>query len=166
VTAAERVVALRPAREEDWEFFARVYASTRQAELAAVPWSDEERAAFLEQQFAAQSADYRANYPDASFDVVLVAGEPAGRLIVDRRDDEIGIVDIALLPAFRGSGIGTGLLRSLVDESEAAGTPLAIHVERENPARRLYERLGFTPVADLGVYLKLVRPPVRRAVPS
>jgi ribosomal protein S18 acetylase RimI-like enzyme len=152
-------VALRPARDDDYDFFARVYASTREEELAPVPFTAEQKAAFLAQQFAAQTKHYAEHYADASFAVILVDGERAGRLIVGRWEREIRIADIALLPPFRGAGVATRLLRSLIAESEADGKPLTIHVERENAAMRLYERLGFGPVEDRGVYLKMERPP-------
>ena len=104
-------------------------------------------------QFDAQHAHYQEHYPGAAFDVILVDGQPAGRLYVAREDDEIRIVDIALLPEYRNRGIGTRLLRGLQSEAAAAGKPLSIHVERFNPALRLYERLGFRQIEDQGVYL-------------
>jgi ribosomal protein S18 acetylase RimI-like enzyme len=91
--------------------------------------------------------------------VVLVDGEPAGRLYVRRGDREIRIVDIALLPERRGNGIGTSLLRDLLAEADATGKSVTIHVERFNPALRLYERLGFAVAEDKGVYLFLERLP-------
>jgi ribosomal protein S18 acetylase RimI-like enzyme len=136
-----------------------VYASTRAEELAVVPWDDAQKAAFLRTQFDAQDAWYRENYAQASFDVILVDGEPAGRLYLHRGASEIRIVDIALLPEHRGGGIGTSLLRDLCAEAEALGKSLTIHVERENPALRLYERLGFAVAEDKGVYLFLERLP-------
>ena len=96
---------------------------------------------------------YQEHYAGAAFDVILVFGQPAGRLYVAREEDEIRIVDIALLPDYCNRGIGTTLLRGLQSEAAAAGKPLRIHVERFNPALRLYERLGFHPIADRGVYL-------------
>jgi ribosomal protein S18 acetylase RimI-like enzyme len=109
-------------------------------------------------QFDAQDRWYRAQYPQATFDVVVVEGEPAGRLYVNRGEGEIRIVDIALLPEHRGGGVGTSLLRDLIAEADAAGKRLTIHVERLNPALRLYERLGFALAEDKGVYLFLERP--------
>jgi ribosomal protein S18 acetylase RimI-like enzyme len=152
-------VALRPAREDDYDFFARVYASTREEELAAVPFSQEERRAFLAQQFAAQSVHYSTHYADASFEVIVVDGEPAGRLIVGRWESEIRVADITLLPPYRDRGAGTRLLRGLIEESESAGKPLTIHVDRMNPAIRLYERLGFGLAEDHGLYLRMERQP-------
>ena len=104
-------------------------------------------------QFAAQAQYYREHYPDTSFDVILLGAEAVGRLYVSRWRDELRIVDIALLPEFCNRGIGTTLLRGLQSEAAAAGKPLRIHVERFNPALRLYERLGFRQIEDKGVYL-------------
>ena len=78
--------------------------------------------------------------------------EPIGRLYVDRRTEEIRIIDIALLPEYRGKGVGSKLIRALLDEAEQERMPVRIHVERFNPALRLYRRLGFKVVEDEGVY--------------
>jgi len=152
-------VTLRPATDDDLPFLLRVYASTREEELAQLPWTAEQRDAFLRQQFEAQQAWWREHYTGASFNMVLVDGEPAGRLYVDEWEREIRIVDISLLPAHRGRGLGTRLLRGVLDRGDAAGKPVSIHVEKFNPALRLYQRLGFHPVEDKGVYLLMSRPP-------
>ena len=152
-------VTLRPVAAGDEPFLLRVYAGTRAEELAPMPWTDEQKAGFVGQQFAAQDAHYRRHYDDAEFDVIEVDGEPAGRLYVHRGPSEIRIVDIALLPAFRGRGIGTRLLRSLIAEGDADGRKLSIHVEANNPARRLYERLGFRPAGEHGIYVLMERLP-------
>jgi ribosomal protein S18 acetylase RimI-like enzyme len=65
-------------------------------------------------------------------------------------------MDIALAPTFRGKGIGRGLLRPLIDEASASERTLSIHVEANNLARRLYERLGFRPAREQGVYVLMV----------
>ena len=148
-------LALRCADDHNYEFFQRVFESTRAEELAPVPWPDEQKRAFLAHQFAAQSAHYAQHYADASFGVIVVDGEPAGRLIVARREDAIVIVDISLLPEHRSRGLGTRLLGSLIDEANASGRKLSIHVEMNNPALRLYERLGFRQVGEYGVYLRM-----------
>lgn len=152
-------MVLRPAGDGDRAFLAEVYASTRADELAMVPWSDEQKAAFLAHQFEAQDTHYRAHYDGAAFDVIEVDGERAGRLYVHRGAREIRIVDIALAPAFRGRGLGTGLLRALIAEADGGGRTLSIHVEMNNRARRLYERLGFRPVGEHGPYVLMNRPP-------
>ena len=147
------LIVLRPITPGDDSFLAGLYASTRAEELSVTAWSDEEKAVFCRRQFDAQSAHYVENYPGASLQVIERAGEPIGRLYVARWKREIRIMDIALLPAWRGTGIGTHLLRELQDEAGAAGKTLSIHVERFNPALRLYQRLGFQQVEDKGVYL-------------
>ncbi len=151
-------ITLRPVTASERDFLVRVYASTREEELAPVPWTDAEKAAFVEQQFEAQDAHYRT-YPDAAFDLIEVDREPAGRLYVARWREEIRIMDVALLPEYRSRGIGTKLLRALLGEAAATGKRLTIHVEKFNPARSLYERLGFSEAADRGVYVLLEATP-------
>ena len=141
---------LRPSTPEDRGFLLAVYGSVREQELAQVRWPPGAREAFLAQQYDAQDRYYREYYPGASFDVIEVDGERAGRLYVDRWPAEIRIVDISLASAFRGAGVGTALLRELISEAEQTGRSLTIHVENGNPARRLYERLGFVAVAERG----------------
>src|SRR5690348_9053551 len=134
---------LRPATAEDEQFLRAVYEGTRAEELARVPWSEEQKRAFTDMQFAAQDAHYRRHYPAAQYSIIEVQGVPAGRLYVHRGKKEILIIDIALLPEHRRAGIGTKLLRELQHEARMAGKALTIHVEKFNPALRLYQRLGF-----------------------
>lgn len=150
---AAAAITLRPIVSDDRPFLLAVYASTREPELAGVAWDAAQKAAFVRMQFDAQHAYYQEHYVGAAFDIILVNGQPAGRLYVSREGDEIRIVDIALLPEYCNRNVGTTLLRGLQSEAAAAGKPLRIHVERFNPALRLYGRLGFTPIADRGVYL-------------
>jgi ribosomal protein S18 acetylase RimI-like enzyme len=147
------MLSLRPITPEDVSFLAGVYASTRAEELAVTGWSDEEKAVFCRRQFDAQSAHYRENYPGASLQIIERDGISIGRLYVAHWEREIRIMDIALLPEFRGAGIGTELLRDLQEEARSAGKSLTIHVERFNLALQLYQRLGFQQVEDKGVYL-------------
>jgi ribosomal protein S18 acetylase RimI-like enzyme len=137
---------------DDLPFLARLYASTRWQELAEVPWTDEQKHAFLRFQFDAQHDHYLKHYPKASFEVVLADGEPAGRLYVDEWKEEIRLVDVALLPEHRGQGLGTRLLRGVMERAAAVAKPLTIHVEGFNPALRLYERLGFRRIGEHGPY--------------
>lgn len=148
-------LTLRPASPADDPFLFRLSASTRQDELAALDWNAAQRDAFLRQQFAAQRAHYRAAFPHAAHDVILRGKTAIGAWIVDRNPAEIRLVDLALLPEFRRGGIGTELLRMLLDETRAARTPLRLHVLKPSPAVRLYTRLGFTPVGENGLYLKM-----------
>jgi GNAT superfamily N-acetyltransferase len=145
-------VTLRPIAAEDLEFLHRLYASTRHDEMRLIDWSDERKESFVRFQFDAQHRYYQEQFPTATFDVVLDGEIPIGRLYVDRRADEIRLIDIALLPEHRGQGIGGTLMRRTLTEARLAGKPVRIHVERENPARRLYDLLGFQPIEEQGVY--------------
>jgi ribosomal protein S18 acetylase RimI-like enzyme len=146
-------LSLRPIAPVDTSFLARVYASSRAEELALTDWTDEQKEIFCRRQFDAQSVYYAATYPEASFQIIERNGEPIGRLYVARWEKEIRIVDITLLPEFRGSGLGTKLLRELQEEARVAGRSLTIHVERFNRALTLYQRLGFREIENKGVYL-------------
>lgn len=146
-------VELRPVEPRDLDLLLRVYAGTRADELVLVDWPDGQKAAFVRQQFEAQDRHYREHYPTATFDVVLVDGEPAGRLYVERWTDEIRIMDVGLLPECRGRGVGTELLKRVQAEAVSSGRIVTIHVERLNPAQRLYRRLGFVPEDAGPVYL-------------
>jgi ribosomal protein S18 acetylase RimI-like enzyme len=107
---------------------------------------------FLDMQFRAQHAHYQQHYPQADWLVTMRGGEDVGRLYIERWPSQHCIIDIALLPAHRGRGLGSALLRDLLDEAATAGKAVSIHVEKNNPAMRLYHRLGFTTEADKGVY--------------
>lgn len=150
---------LRPAGAADIDFLFRVYASTRLEELAATRWAEAQVGLFLRQQFEAQDRHYRQHYACARFDIVQCDGADAGRLYVDRSDG-LHLIDIALLPAHRGRGLGSAILRRLAAEADQSEVAMNLHVEAHNPARRIYERLGFVQVGDTGVYLHLRRGPV------
>lgn len=161
---AEELTA-RPCEPADDEFLYRVYASTRQEELTRVPWSEAEKEAFLRMQFHAQHTHYHTHYPDADYQVLLRAGEPIGRIYVDRLPAEINLMDIALLPEWRGKGLGTGLICALLEEADRTGKMTSLYVEQYNPAMRLYTRLGFHKIKEEGIYWRMERP-VPAAVPA
>ncbi|ATB44778.1 GNAT family N-acetyltransferase [Corallococcus macrosporus] len=136
-------IDLRAATASDEPFLFALYASTRQAELAAWGWAPAQRDAFLRMQWMAQSHDWAARHPRADHQVVCLQGQPVGRLLLAKDAAEWRVVDIALLPEHQGGGVGTRLLTQVRDEAAKAGVPLRLRVLRTNPARRLYERLGF-----------------------
>ncbi|MBR1230748.1 GNAT family N-acetyltransferase [Bradyrhizobium sp. AUGA SZCCT0182] len=150
--AAGAGLGFRRIADTDLAFLARLYASTRTSELAAFPWSEDEKAAFLDMQFRAQHTHYQSQHPEADRLVAMRAGEDIGRLYIERWPSQHCIIDIAFLPEHRGKGLGEALLRDLLDEAAAAGKDVSIHVEKFNPAMRLYRRLGFVTEEDKGVY--------------
>lgn len=152
-------ITFRPITPHDEPFLCRLYASTRDNELAPVPWSQAEKDAFLTMQFNAQHTYYQEQFKQASFDLILLDGKPIGRLYLDRRQDEFRIIDIALLTEYRRQGIGSYLLQKVLDDANTAVLPVRIHVEHNNPALKLYHRLGFHQIGDEGVYLLMERTP-------
>ncbi len=145
-------ISFRPITDDDLDFLQKVYASTREEELSIVPWDEQQKAEFLQMQFGAQHQFYQEHYSDTSFDVIELDGQPAGRLYLQKRDDEHRIVDIALLPEHRCKGVGGKIMRNILDEAKQANLPVRIHVEHNNPAIKLYQRLGFRQTDDTGVY--------------
>src|SRR4051812_27800330 len=129
MTNETETITLRPITDEDLPFLFRVYASTRWEELAPTGWELAQKEEFLRQQFTAQHTWWQAQYEQTSFDIVERGGVPVGRLYVSRWERELRIVDIALLPEFRGEGIGTRLIDAVISEANAAALPVRIHVE-------------------------------------
>lgn len=160
---ARPAITLRPLCDGDEPFLDAVYASTRLEELAPLGWSAQQVDAFLAMQARAQRLDWWRNYDTGDFAVIELDGEPIGRLFVERRRDELRIVDIALLPPWRGRGIGSALLADVFAQADREALPVRIHVESSNPAQRLYQRLGFDFAgSDAGtVYRLMERPPAR-----
>ena len=146
-------ISFRPADAADEDFLFRLYASTRADEMAVVPWSAEQKEAFLRSQFGAQTQHYRTEYPDAQEQIILLAGEPAGRLYLERRPDGFQILDITVAPERRNCGLGTAIIERL--RSEGGGQPLSIYVEDFNPSARLFRRLGFSVARKEGFQLLL-----------
>jgi ribosomal protein S18 acetylase RimI-like enzyme len=148
-------LTLRPESAEDVPLLRDLYASTRADEMAAAPWDDASKSAFLRMQFEAQRQHYRRAYSEAGFQIVLADGRWAGRLYVCRATDEIRVIDISLRPEYRRRGIGTTLLGALLAEANERGCRVTLLVDRRNPARRLYERLGFQSCGDDAVHVHM-----------
>lgn len=147
------VVSLRPICSDDEEFLLAVYASTRADELAQIAWSEEQKAAFVRMQFDAQRRDYDARYPNSEYDVIMLDARPVGRLWIGRDEEQIRLLDIALLPEAQNRGVGGALLRRLIAEARQTGKKLRHMVFVLNPdAQRFYERLGFRVFEEVGAY--------------
>jgi ribosomal protein S18 acetylase RimI-like enzyme len=150
-------VELRPVvLPDDEDFLQRLYFSTRE-DLNLLPLEDMQKQAFIQMQYTAQKQQYRAHYPNADHDLILLDGTPVGRLFVDRGLDAIYLVDISLLTEYRGMNIGSAMMNDLVEEAGKAGTALSLHVLKTNPAARLYLRMGLIITADDGLYLEMCK---------
>jgi len=146
-------VELRPVSESDNDFLLFVYASTRADELDQVEWADGQKEMFLRWQFDLQRREYEARFPDADYRVIVVDQQPAGRIWLGMDDEQLRLLDIALLPDFQNRGVGTALIQRLQNEAERAGKPLRHMVfVLNNNADRFYERLGFKKIEDFGAY--------------
>ncbi|HXI22404.1 MAG TPA: GNAT family N-acetyltransferase [Pyrinomonadaceae bacterium] len=144
---------LVPVTEADNEFLLHIYASTREEELAQAEWQPGQKEAFLKWQSDMQRQQYEARFPDAEYKVIQVDSQRAGRVWVGENDNEIRLLDIALLPEFQNRGVGNLLLRQLIDEAKRSQKPLRHMVFMLNSnAHRFYERLGFVMIEDLGAY--------------
>lgn len=146
-------ITLRPVCPDDHDFLLEVYAGTRAEELALVPWTNEQRQAFIRMQFTAQQDHYAKTYPAASHDIIVSDNRQVGRLYVARLDHEIRIVDITVLPSERNGGIGSYLIKQLLDEAKRTGKITRIYVEEFNPSLHLFERLGFLRSDQHGIHV-------------
>jgi ribosomal protein S18 acetylase RimI-like enzyme len=153
-------ITLRDEQPEDDLFLLQVYGSTRAYEMAMVPWTDEQKAAFVTQQFQAQRSYYRERKPDAQYQVILEDDERVGRLYVDREDAPIHIMDITVLPQYRKRGIGTYLMKKILEEATVSRRRVEIYVETFTGFVAFFEALGFTRKAEEGInYLMEWTPP-------
>lgn len=162
----DSVVERRPARfweEGDMEFLRRLYDDVRREELAGLGWPEEALRAFLDQQFEVQHAHYLASYPKAEFELLLSPeGELIGRCYFLEAQDCLHLIDLSLLSKWRGRGLGTALLLRLLGQAAERAAVVRLHVEQNNRARWLYERLGFSRVGENGPYYLLEAQPSSR----
>lgn len=151
---AEHGIALRLQSPEDEQMQRDLFVQSRWAEFAQLPWDDAAKYRFLAHQSGLQQQHYTTHYKGAEFYTVLDGQEPIGRLYVDRvAPTEIRLVDIIFVEQRRGQGIGTAFILALQDLARATGKFIGLHVEENNPARRLYERLGFRDVEQRPPYI-------------
>jgi predicted GNAT family acetyltransferase len=151
-------LALRPEASADDAFLLGLYRTTRQAELDQLGWGEEEQLAFVTHQFNAQRTHYRHSLENCAFDIIERQGQPIGRLYTQERVTQLHILDITLSPEVRGAGLGGAILTELHQRASAVGKGIGIFVEVYNPARHLYDRLGFVPVGAEHVYLEMEWP--------
>ncbi|KAA3638573.1 MAG: GNAT family N-acetyltransferase [Proteobacteria bacterium] len=137
---------------KDMAFLSELYRSTRWQEVLQAPWSDEQRIEFLQQQFTAQHQHYKSHYPTADKLIIQKKQCNIGRIYIDRDDVSICLIDISLLPKERGQGLGTLLLKALLEEAQLNQKKVVIHVENFNPAYHWYLKHGFVQMEDKGVY--------------
>jgi GNAT superfamily N-acetyltransferase len=140
---------------DDAPFLEAVYRSTREAELSALGWPSITAEMFARSQFDMQTRYYASAFPSAEHLVVVVDGTPAGRLIVDRSGPGWHVVDLSLLVEHRGAGVGTAVVRQLLDEAAQSGVDVTCHAESSSRAQRFWEHLGFIAGDREGVHVRM-----------
>lgn len=145
-------VALRSEAAADRAFLRLLFGEVRARELGPAGLDPVLLQRLLDMQFEAQRQSYRQAYPAARFDIIEVDGVPAGRRVVAQADGALHLLDIALMPAWCGKGIGSTQLRALQQEAAGAGLPLRLHVALNNRAEALYRRLGFKETGVSGMH--------------
>ena len=134
---------LRVQRDDDDGFAAALYSSTR-GDLRQMPADPAVIEQLIAMQQRMQSHGYRQAYPQAMYLVLQHGDTPIGRLVLDRQDQVLHLVDIAILPAAQGQGAGSAVLRGLQAQAGAQQCRIHLAVNKSNTAARaLYQRLGF-----------------------
>jgi ribosomal protein S18 acetylase RimI-like enzyme len=156
MTAVTTEITLRNVTAADDSFLRQLYRSTREDELQLLPWSTDQKKAFVEMQYLAQSKSYAAAFPSALHQLVLLSHEPIGRIMTNDTDNKLHLVDISLLARYRNLGVGKHLIKELLNEASRNGKPVVLQVQKTNRARSLYERLGFRISGEQGLYYEMV----------
>lgn len=146
-------VTLRPATPEDDRLLGELYRTSRLDEVGAWGWPAEAVDAFLAQQWEAARRARPMQYPAAEHSIIELDGVAIGHVLVDRRDDALHVVDLALLPTARSRGVGTDVLRRVI--AEAGRRAVELDVLPGSRAQQLYERLGFRTVGQPAPYQSL-----------
>lgn len=160
------MIQLRPLEEKDAAFIEAVYRTAREAELNLTNWSEYQKNAFISMQSTAQHAEYKTKFPNVRFQVITFNKKNAGRFYTAENENEIRLLDITLLPEFRGKGIGKALLQQLIERSNKMQKKLSLHVEASNPILKLYQRLGFIYIKNNGRHYYMEREPDSSSNPS
>jgi ribosomal protein S18 acetylase RimI-like enzyme len=152
-------VVLRAFKEVDAPFLLYLYGTTREDELSHTNFTAQEKDDFIRQQFNAQHDTYALCYPKARGDLIVLEQQNIGRLYVDRREQEIRVMGIALLPEWRNKGVGTQLMNELLREATEKNNPVTLHVEQNNPgAFAWYQRLGFAALWSNETHVFMIYP--------
>ena len=148
-------ITVRPVTPDDQELLLSIYKSSRGDDLRGLDWNEDRISEFLGMQYEAQQHFHQSEYKRADDEIILLAGEPAGRLIVERREYEIRCIDVALLPEHRNNGIGAFLIRKLQEEARREDKPLRLQVIRFSRAVNLFERSGFVRTSETGTHFQM-----------
>ncbi|MFC0351737.1 GNAT family N-acetyltransferase [Undibacterium danionis] len=153
-------ISLRAVAQSDMPSLQAMYKDSRAKEMAYFPFTEEQSIQFLDMQFKAQHQHYQTHYPNASYDCILLDNELIGRLYVNRDKNDIQLIDILLFSSHCNRGIGSYLISQLINEANDSQRRITAHVEISNPARHLYQRLGFVETENQDPYILIVKKPL------
>ena len=153
------MIQLRPVEEKDTAFIEAVYRTTREAELNLTDWSEHQKNAFISMQLKAQHAEYKTKFPNARFQVIIYNKKNAGRFYIGETENEIRLMEMTVLPEFRGKGIAKELLQQSIERSNKIQKKLSCHVEASNPILKFYQHLGFVYIKNNGRHYYMEREP-------
>jgi ribosomal protein S18 acetylase RimI-like enzyme len=166
IASPQGVLALRPERDDDRAFRYRLFCDSRLPEWYQVTIEPSLRERLMQHQYEAQTQTYRSRFPAARFDIIELAGEPIGRIVVNRPGGLLHLVDHAIVPQRRNKGIGSAVMRALMEEAKAAGIPFRLKVASGNdPSMQLYLRLGFVLIDEVPAYIEMEWPAPERLGP-
>src|SRR5947209_7474365 len=111
-------LSVRPAVPQDEQFLYSLVYQTMFEQLYAAAWDPAIRDHLLNLQIRAKHSSYAMQFPQADHAIIVLDGEAAGRMIIDRSGPFHHLVDISILPKYRGAGIGTRLILALCTEAE------------------------------------------------
>ena len=137
-------VSLRSETDADERFVRHVVTDIVAKQLGAGAWPAEMRAQLLALQYAARRQSIHAAFPEGESRIIEVDGDGAGWVFIAELEQEIRLVEIMILEAHRHKGIGSTVIRQVIEGAAANGKPVRLTVANMNQgAGRLYERLGF-----------------------
>jgi GNAT superfamily N-acetyltransferase len=148
-------IVLKLATPEDQVFLADLYNDVRSVDFVSLGLPEPTLAQLLAMQFQAQQIGYATQFPHAVDQILWNGTTRIGRMLVNESESEIWLVDIGILSAYRGQGLGGHFLQELCVRATAAQLPLRLSVRFNNPAQRLYERLGFVRTGGDGMYIAM-----------
>lgn len=150
-------IVIRLATIDDKALAFKLFVSSRN-EFSRLGWEPAQVEALLREQFEFQKHGRKSKRPRSTDEVIVADGVDCGYLTVDRSGPEIVLVDLAILPEFQGSGIGSKALEQLLESATQSKQNVVLSVASDNPAQRLYERLGFSVVGENGMYRSMKWP--------
>jgi ribosomal protein S18 acetylase RimI-like enzyme len=131
-------IAFRPAFDRDLDFLYQLHVATMK-DYVDRTWGWED---------AFQESVFRKRYVPAEIQIMTCEGRDMGMISVEERQADIFLRAIEIHPDFQGQGIATGIINNLIADGRRKMKPIRLYVLKVNPAKRLYDRLGFSVIEE------------------